>query len=59
MKQRRTEVGLLILGMVILLGARAQDSSDESPRLVQVSNSVFRTVHRPCAANRHVIVTVD
>jgi len=59
MKQRRMEVGLLILGMVFLLGAQAQDSNDESPRLVQVSDSVFRTVHRPGAANSHVIVTEE
>ncbi len=57
MKQRCLEVGLSVLGVVLLHGAQAQDTNDESPRLVQVSDSVFRTVHRPGAANSHVIVT--
>ena len=57
MKQRCWEVGLVILSVILLQGTQAQDPNDESPRLVQVSDSVFRTVHRPGAANSHVIVT--
>ena len=57
MKQRLFYPGLLISGLAFLHGAPAQDTGNEAPRLVQVSDSVFRTVHRPGAANSSVIVT--
>ena len=56
MKQRLYS-GLLISGIALGQGALAQNSGNEAPRLVQISDSVFRTVHRPGAANSNVIVT--
>ncbi len=56
MKQRLYS-GLLISGIALGQGALAQNSGNEAPRLVQISDSVFRTVHRPGAANSDVIVT--
>jgi len=37
--------------------ANAQETDGVTPGLAQVSESVFRTIHRPGAANSNVIVT--
>ena len=37
--------------------SNSQESDGETPRLEQISESVFRSVHRPGAANSNVIVT--
>ena len=47
----------LILFVVISQVLHAQVPDVEMPRLEQISESVFRTVHRPGAANSNVIVT--
>ena len=57
MRQRVLSFGLLISCVALSQGAPAQNPDAEAPSLVQVSESVFRTVHRPGAANSSVIVT--
>jgi glyoxylase-like metal-dependent hydrolase (beta-lactamase superfamily II) len=57
MKQRWSEFGIALLFAVICASAAAQDSDDGSPRLVQLTESVYRVVHRPMAANTSVVVT--
>ena len=48
----------LLVSMVVLSHvSNAQESNGETPRLEQISESVFRLVHRPGAANSNVIVT--
>ncbi len=56
---RRKKLGLefALLLAVICRTAAAQDADDGSPRLVQLTESVFRVVHRPMAANTSVVVT--
>ena len=46
-------VSLVALSQV----SNTQESDGETPRLEQISKSVFRTVHRPGAVNSNVIVT--
>ena len=41
------------------LSAFGQDVEDGSPRLVQLTESVYRVVHRPMAANTSVVVTSE
>ena len=51
----------LLVSLVSLVSlsqvSNAQESDGETPRLEQISESVFRTVHRPGAVNSNVIVT--
>ena len=46
-------VSLVVFSQV----SNAQELDGETPRLEQISESVFRSVHRPGAANSNVIVT--
>lgn len=58
MNQRRVGRGLLLLfATSFFQHAASQDAGDGSPRLVRITESVFRTVHRPGATNSVVIVT--
>ncbi len=57
MKQKLYSVGLVFLATTVCQSVMAQDANDGSPRLVQLTESVFRVVHRPMAANTSVVVT--
>ena len=57
MRHRRLGTGLTLLSAVMFQTVAAQDSDDGSPRLVQLTESVFRVVHRPMAANTSVVAT--
>lgn len=57
MKQMKLGIGLAFLTAASCQPLAAQDPDDESPRLAQVTDSVFRVVHRPGAANTSVVVT--
>ena len=56
---RRTQrvIGFMLLLAATCLTAVAQDVDGGNPRLVQLTESVFRVVHRPMAANTSVVVT--
>lgn len=57
MEQRRVGRGLLLLiATSFFQHAASQDAGDGSPRLVRITDSVFRTVHRPGATNSVVVV---
>lgn len=57
MKPRWSGFGIALLFAVTCVSAGAQDADDGSPRLVQLTDSVYRVVHRPMAANTSVVVT--
>ena len=57
MRQIILGIGLVFLTATIGQPAAAQAPDDGSPRLVQLTESVFRVVHRPGAANTSVVVT--
>ncbi|MBT5031308.1 MAG: MBL fold metallo-hydrolase [Proteobacteria bacterium] len=47
----------LIVGIAFLQSVVAQEGWDTEPSLVNITDNVFRTVHRPAAANSVVIAT--
>ena len=57
MKYNKLSTGLMFLASTICQTVTAQAPEDGSPRLVQLTESVYRVVHRPMAANTSVIVT--
>ena len=57
MRQIVLGIGFVFLTAAICLPLAAQAPDDGSPRLVQLTESVFRVVHRPGAANTSVVVT--
>lgn len=57
MKQNLLRFSLLMSLIALSQVANTQELDGVTPRLEQVSESVFRTVHRPGAANSNVIVT--
>jgi len=57
MKKNLFGFSLFISLVVFSQVSNAQELDGETPRLEQISESVFRSVHRPGAANSNVIVT--
>ena len=57
MTKQRFLIGLALLATAISQSVMVQSSDEGSPRLVQLTESVFRVVHRPMAANTSVVVT--
>jgi len=57
MKHRKFKLGLVLCAATFGQVVVAQEPEDGSPRLVQLTESVFRVVHRPMAANTSVVVT--
>ena len=57
MRQMMLGIGLAFLTAAICQPLAAQAPDDGSPRLEQLTDSVFRVVHRPWAANTSVVVT--
>mgnify|MGYP001314237059 FL=1 len=57
MKKNIFSFSLFVSLVVFSQASNSQESDGETPRLEQISESVFRSVHRPGAANSNVIVT--
>tara|TARA_Y100000996_G_scaffold133461_1_gene101438 strand:- start:886 stop:1863 length:978 start_codon:yes stop_codon:yes gene_type:complete len=57
MKKNIFSFSLFVSLVVFSQASNSQESNGETPRLEQISESVFRSVHRPGAANSNVIVT--
>ena len=57
MKKNIFSFSLFVSLVVFSQASNSQESDSETPRLEQISESVFRSVHRPGAANSNVIVT--
>ena len=57
MRHREFRLGLLLCAATFGQAVVAQEQEDGSPRLVQLTESVYRVVHRPMAANTSVVVT--
>ena len=57
MKKNLFSFSLFVSLVVFSQVSNSQESDGETPRLEQISESVFRSVHRPGAANSNVIVT--
>ena len=48
---------LILVGIALFQNVIAQEDFDGSPSLVNITDNVYRTVHRPAAANSVVIAT--
>lgn len=48
---------LILVGIALFQNVIAQEEFDGSPSLVNITDNVYRTVHRPAAANSVVIAT--
>lgn len=57
MKHANLCILLLVIGVTFSQSAATQGEHDSSPRLVEITDSVFRTEHAPGAANSVIIET--
>ncbi len=57
MKRSKLSILSFLVGITLSQGAATQGQDEDAPKLVEITDSVFRTVHRPGAANSVIIET--